>query len=169
MLLTLHRYILRELLKLLAASSAVLVVVMAFGFSIGPISEGLLGPAQMLRVIVYTIPGMLLFALPFAAAFASTLLFFRMAADNEITACAATGVSYRSLLAPVLIVGVLLTGSLFWLSNWVVPHFWRVVSQEVEQDVAEMVVRQIQRREVVRLGRLLLYADVAHSNVPITE
>ncbi|MEX2673148.1 MAG: LptF/LptG family permease [Phycisphaeraceae bacterium] len=169
MLLTLHRYILRELLKLLAASSAVLVVVMAFGFSIGPISEGLLGPAQMLRVIVYTIPGMLLFALPFAAAFASTLLFFRMAADNEITACAATGVSYRSLLAPVLIVGLLLTGSLFWLSNWVVPHFWRVVSQEVEQDVAEMVVRQIQRREVVRLGRLLLYADVAHSNVPINE
>lgn len=167
--LTLYRYMLAELLKLLLTSTAVLVVIMAFGFSIGPISEGLLGPVQMLRVVTFTIPGMLLFALPFAAAFASTLLFFRMSNDNEITACAATGVSYASLLAPILIVGVLLTGSLFYLSNFVVPHFWRVVAQEVEHDVARMVVRQIQQREVVRLGRLLLYADVAHADVPIDE
>ena len=41
------------------------------------------------------------YALPVAAAFASTLTFYRMAADNEITAAAVSGVSYRSILLPV--------------------------------------------------------------------
>ncbi|MBI1369468.1 MAG: LptF/LptG family permease [Planctomycetes bacterium] len=167
--LTLYWYILRDLLKLLVAAAGVLVVVMSFGFAVKPISEGLLDPWQLVKVICYTMPGMLTFALPFAAAFASTLVFFRLAQDNEINACAASGVSYRELLTPVVLLGLVLTLGLFWMSNWVVPRFWRLVAAEIEQDVAKLVVRQIQRREVVELGKLVLYADHAQDNVTIAD
>ena len=163
---TLYGYILRELLKLLVASTVVLVVLLSVGFSIKPISEGLLGPWQLVKVLTYTMPGMLTFALPFAAAFAGTMVFFRMSADNEITACAAGGVSYRGLLAPVAGLGLALTLAAFFLSNWIVPQFWRLVAEQVEQDVASVVVKRIQKGEVVELGGLILYADRVRQDVP---
>ncbi|MDH3584787.1 MAG: LptF/LptG family permease [Phycisphaerae bacterium] len=164
--LTLYRYVLFELLKLLGASVVVLVVVMSFAFSIKPISEGLLEPWQMVKVLAFTMPGMLGFALPFAGAFASTLVFFRMSSDNEISACAVSGVSYASLLMPVVALGLVLTLGMFYLSNWVVPTFWSLVSSEIEQDIAGLVVKQIQRGEPVKFGRELIYADRAENRVP---
>lgn len=166
--LTLYLYILRELAKLLVTSTAVLVVVMSVGSAIKPISEGLLGPVQLATLIVYTMPGMLTFALPFAAAFSSTIVFFRMSTDNEITACAVSGISYRELLLPVLGLALVLTLSMFYLSNWVVPRFWRNVARIVEQDVTGLVIQRIERREPVELGNnLIVYADRARDNVPI--
>ncbi len=165
--LTLYWYILREILKLLATSLAVLVILLAFGAAIKPISEGMLGPVQVVKVIVYMIPGMLPFAMPFAAAFASTLVFFRMSQDNEITACATSGVSYREILLPILALGLGLTLGIFYLSNWVVPKFWRLVAQEIEKDVASVVVKRIQGGEVVEIGAWIIYADQAQDNVQI--
>lgn len=167
MALTLYWYMLRDMLKVLAATLGVLVVVMAFGFAMKPLSEGMLGPWQLAKVTLFTMPGMVTFALPFAAAMGSTMTFFRMSADNEITACSAGGLSYRELLTPVLVLGLVLTATSFWLSNWVVPRFWKQVAMEVEQDVARMVVTQIHRRDTVQLGHLTLYADWAQDRVPI--
>lgn len=165
--LTLYRYILREMLKLLAVAAAVLVVLLGFGSTIKPLSDGLLGPWQVARVVIYTIPGMLPFALPFAAAFASTLVFFRMSQDNEITAWAVSGLSYREILLPVLVLGLVLTLGLFLLSNWVVPRFWQSVAHEVEHNVAPAIVQQINNGQTVRFGRYLLYADEARDDVPL--
>ena len=73
--LTLYWYILRDLLKLLITSTLVLVIVMSFGFAIKPISDGLLGPWQLVKVIGYTMPGMLTFAMPFAVASGTIICF----------------------------------------------------------------------------------------------
>jgi lipopolysaccharide export system permease protein len=165
--LTLYWYILREIIKLLATSVAVLVLLLAFGAAIKPISEGMLSPIQIIKVILYMVPGMLPFALPFAAAFASTLVFFRLSQDNEVTAMAVGGLSYRDILMPVLFLGLALTLGLFFMSNWVVPRFWRLVAQEIERDVASVVVKRIQSGEVVSVGGWLIYADSAQDNVPL--
>ena len=95
---TLYWYILRDLLKLLALATAVLVLVISAAVAIKPLSDGLLGPVALVKFILYTMPTTLQFALPFGAAFASTIVFNRMAADNEIVACSASGMSY---LTPV--------------------------------------------------------------------
>ncbi len=167
--LTLYSYILREMLKVFVAALAVLVIVMAFGFSLKPLSEGVLGPWQLVKVVAFTMPGMVTFALPFAAALASTMTFFRMSSDNEITACAVSGISYREMLTPVLLLGLCLTVGSFFLSNWIVPRFWKLVAMEVEQDAARLVVAKLQRREVVELGGLILYADTARDKVEIEK
>lgn len=159
--LLLYRYILREMFKHLLASLSVLVVVMSFGFAIKPISEGLLGPLELIRVVLYVMPGMAALAMPFAAAFAGTMVFFRMSQDNEVAACATSGISYVSLLLPVSLVGLGLTLLMFLMSNWVVPLFWQQVSQILEQDVARLMIHQLDNRESVRWKEkgLVLYAD----------
>lgn len=165
--LTLYWYILRDIAKLLLTATAVLVVLLAMGVAIKPISEGMLGPMELMKVVGYTVPCMLPFALPFAAAFASTLVFFRLSQDNEITACSASGISYRELLMPIIAVGLVLTLGIFYLSNWVVPRFWKLAAMQIEQDIARLVVQQLRSGNVVDWEGMLLYADEAIDNVPI--
>ncbi len=164
--LTLYGYILRDLLKLGALATGVLVMVLSLGFAFAPMTEGLLGPWQLVKVVFYLMPATLPYALPFAAAFASTLVFFRLAADNEITACSASGLSYRSLCVPVLATGLCLTLVMFVLSNWVVPWFWQQVTDLVERDVTRLVIQQLRRRDTVQYtmggrSKLVLRADAA--------
>ncbi|MFA7236963.1 MAG: LptF/LptG family permease [Phycisphaeraceae bacterium] len=159
--LTLFRYIFKDVLKLLALSTGVLVMVMSVGFIIKPISEGSLGATALAKLIFFVMPGMLSYALPISAAFSATMVYFRLSADNEITACAVGGISYRWLLMPVAMLGVGLTLAMFFLANWVIPIFWGQVEQLIQRDVAQMVVQQIDHQQVVRLNKVVVYADRA--------
>ncbi len=160
---TLYRYILRELLKLLGLTTAVLVVVMSFAAAIQPMSDGQLSAELLLKFVLFTAPTVLGFALPFAGAFASTLVFIRMAADNEIVACSASGLSYLRILAPVLVLGLVLTGGMLYLSNYVVPGFYRAAERTVQSDAIGVLVAQLNQRNFfeVKDQNLVIYADSA--------
>ena len=165
---TLYRYILWELCKLLALSTAVLVVVLSFAAAIQPMSDGKLSPALLLKFVVLTMPTVLGFALPFAGAFASTLVFIRLANDNEILACSASGISYLRVLAPVLGLGVVVTGGMLYLANHVVPNFYRMAERTVESDVISLMVSQLNQQSFVEFKKqdLVIYADRATSFPP---
>lgn len=159
---TLYKYILRELLKLMAISVAVLVTLISFAAAIKPMSDGLLSASAMLKFVGYSAPTMLGFALPFAGAFASTLVFTRMASDNEVLACSASGLSYARILGPVAALGLVLTMGLFYLSNFVVPGFYRLASQTLENDLMSVLVTQLnQNRPFTEIDGYVLYADSA--------
>jgi lipopolysaccharide export system permease protein len=159
---TIYRYILKELLKLMALASLVLVTMISFAAAIKPMSDGLLGAGAMLKFVGYSAPTMLGFVLPFAGAFASTLVFIRMAADNEVLACSASGISYAKVLAPVAALGLVLTMGLFYLSNFVVPSFYRAAAETLESDMMTVLVTQLnQNRPFTEIDGYVLYADSA--------
>ena len=165
--LTLWRYLLRELLVLLVATSVALVVVVSFLAAIKPLSEGLLGPGPLLRFVLYTAPTMLSFVLPFAAAFATTLVFLRMAADNEILALSASGFSYLRILAPPAALGLVLMLLLLYLTNAVVPRFYRQAAATVQADVVQVGMAQLNQGRAFEIDRgRVLYADRAEEKVP---
>ncbi len=164
--LVLYGYILRELVKLLLLSGTVLTLVMSIGFMIKPVSEGTLGAATLVKLMLFVSPAMLTYALPIAAAFASTLVFFRMSADNEITACAVGGISYRSLLMPALVLGIGLTLVMFYAANFVIPGFWKRVELLAQQDIARVMVERLKRHEAVRVNEYVVYADDAEAIAP---
>ncbi|MEX0884925.1 MAG: LptF/LptG family permease [Phycisphaeraceae bacterium] len=165
----LYRYILAELLKLLAVTTAVLVTVISIAAAVQPMAEGLLGPVAMLKFVAFTAPTMLAFALPFSAAFASTLVYLRLASDNEILACSASGMSYRSILAPVVGLGLALTMTLFLLSNFVLPQFYRAAKETAESDMLTVLVSQLNRNKAFdRFGDVVIYADRAVQHPPPT-
>lgn len=160
---TLYFYILRELLKVLVLTTAVMVVVLSFGAAIGPMSDGLLGPMSMVKFVLYTMPTVLGFALPFAGAFAATVVFNSMAKDNEILACRAGGLSYSRIFAPVLGLGVVLMLVLLLLSNTIVPGFWKSAKRTVEGDVLGILVSQLNQNRpyIFKDAGRVLYADAA--------
>ncbi len=164
---TLYRYILRELLKVLVLTTAVLVVVLSFGAAVGPMTDGLLGPVTLVKFVLYTMPTVLGFALPFAGAFSATLVFHSMAKDNEILACRAGGMSYSRIFAPVAGLGFVLMLVLLLLSNTVVPGFWKAAKKTIEGDVLGVLVSQLNQNRPYKLGDgLVLYSDAAEVRDP---
>lgn len=157
--LTLYRYILFEVLKLLTVSLTVLVSVIAMALAIKPLADGLLNPVALVKFVFYSAPTILDIALPFAAAFASTLVFHRMTTDNEITACRASGMSYRMILLPVAVLGVVLMLVMFYLSSWVIPSFYRKAAVTLQQDMVRVVVKELEEGKPFRQRGMALYAD----------
>lgn len=161
---TLYRFIFRELSRLLLLSAAVLVLLISFFLAIKPLNDGLLGPWRLITFVAYSIPTTLTIVVPFAGAFASTMVFSRMASDNEVVVCATSGISYRSILLPVFVLGWMVAIGLYLLSSWVVPFFYREISLMVQQDVPSLVISQVQKGRPVQIpGRegYVLHADDA--------
>lgn len=164
---TLYRYILKELLKLLLLSLAVLVTVIATALAIKPLTSGLLGPLTLLKFIFYTTPTILDMAMPFAAAFAGTLVFCRMVADHEIVACRASGMRYTVILTPVVVLGLVLMGLVFYLDNWVVPRFYRMAEFTVQKNLVRLFVSELKEGKPFKHDKFVVYADaVAEQDYP---
>lgn len=151
-----------ELLKVLAVTTGVLVTVIAFGAAIKPLSENLLGPADLLRYMLFATIPMLQFALPFAAAFAGVIVFHRLASDNEIVAMATSGLSYRRILAPAIALAVLLTAAMVVIVDLGAPTFWQALRRIEGSDLTRLLVARIDRGEAFRVGGTEIYADEAH-------
>lgn len=81
-----------------------------------PISE-----AGML--IVYLLPGILSWTIPWTTLVAVMLVFGRLSADSEITAMRACGISILQIISPILLMVLGLTGICFFLQLGVGPDY----------------------------------------------
>ena len=163
---TLYRYILREVLLILGLCTAILVTVLSFFVAIKPLSDGLLDAPSLIKFVLYTMPTVLGFALPFAGAFASTLVFMRIAGDNEIVACAASGISYFRVLLPIVALGLVLMALLLYLSNFVIPDYYKKAARTAQSDALTIVTAQLSQGTPVTFGPYVLYAEQARIASP---
>lgn len=157
--LTLWSYILSAVWKLVLLSTAILVAVIAFAATVKPLADGKLTPIEAVSFMYFAIPPMLAFALPFAAGFATTLAYHRLATDNEILAAKAGGISQRRQLVPALITGVVLALVLAGLNEQVIPRFLRSMESMITRNIMQMMVRTIERGESAEFAGLEIYAS----------
>lgn len=159
--LTIWRFILVDLLRLVLVTTVVLVAVISFAAAIKPLADGKLAPLDTLRFMVLAIPPMLQYALPFAAGFGATLAYHRMSQDNEFVAAHASGVSHRQLLMPAAVTGLAIGLVLLLLMEQIIPRFLRSMEELITEDATRLIVGTIERREPIREGNMMIYADAA--------
>jgi len=148
------------MLRQFAITAAVLVVVIAFGAAIKPLSnDSLISPLDAAIFVGYAMIPMLQFALPFAAAFAVTLTFHRLSQDNEIIAMAVAGQSYTRILTPFAALGLSLTILLGVLTQWVIPSFIGKMAESLAADIPRMLTRSIQQHAPFVQGDLVIWAE----------
>ncbi len=157
--LILWRYLSVELWRSLALIAFALVLLVSFAAAIRPLARGDIGLGDAIKLMGLLSLPMSQFALPFAAGFASTLVYHRFSSDNEATACRASGIPQRSILAPALMMGLMLGLAVAVLSNSVMPRFYRAAEQIVARDVARLIVGPIRNGSPIRLGSWDLYAE----------
>jgi lipopolysaccharide export LptBFGC system permease protein LptF len=166
---------LADMLKLVALSASVLVLVIALGAAVKPLSDGVLQAQDLIRFVAVAIVPMLAYALPFAGGFAATLVYYRIAHENEAIGAYAGGISHRSLLAPALLTAAILTVALMLLNEQVIPVFLREMQKMVTIDVARQIMHGVEKGQAIQLkgatknsaeSRMMIYADGAQALEP---
>lgn len=163
---TLWRAISFEFWRLLILTVSVVVATIAFAITIKPLADGKLSADQAIRFMFYAVPPMLAYALPFAAGFAATITYHRMASENEVTAVYASGISHKRLLFPSIISGVLLAGGMLALNDQVIPRFLKQMEQMVTQDFAKIFVGELQSGQSAKIGNNEIHADLVERVPP---
>ena len=104
---TIFWYLFRDLLRIFLMASGALAAIMSFGGLLRPLTENGLDAAQVGKMLTYLTPAMMTYSLPVAALFATTVVYGRLAADNELTACRAAGMSYTAIGLPAVVLGLI--------------------------------------------------------------
>jgi lipopolysaccharide export system permease protein len=120
----LDRYLVRQFLPPLIFAFAAMTSIMLlnqiarrFGALVG---KGL--PWSVIgEVFLLCLPFIIAMTLPMAVLVAMLYTFSHLAADSEITAMRASGLSVVQLLRPMIVAGLLLTGVNFWFTDQVLP------------------------------------------------
>ncbi len=148
-----------DLVRIKLLTATVLVSVIAFGAAIRPIMQNLLGAEDLLQFVTLASVPMLQFALPFAGAFAGTIVYARLAADNEILAMSSAGLCYRRILMPAIGLGLVLFVAMAILLDAGVPRFWTSMQRLITRDVTRLFVGAVERGEALVIDKTQLYAD----------
>ena len=178
MVFTLQRYIFRELLKVFVPAVLALTAILSLGSILRPIQEYGVGPQQVMHLMLYFLPITLTFVLPMAALFAGALVYGRLASDNELDACRASGVSLVTVVYPGLALAIVVAICNLILSFHIMPVFVHLAEKSLKADAKQILFRNVQRKPYYKLppdGRYLIYADYANpqnntlSGVVVTE
>lgn len=161
------RYVFREILTpvLLGLMVYVLLFLMNALFDLAELAiKKDIPVGVVLRLLLYLMPRVLEMTLPMSILLGILIGVGRLSADSELIALRASGVSYRRILMPILVVAV---GG--WVaSSWLILHVepWAKYSQRrllTEQIYSADLRREIKPRVFFeQIPGLILYADEVH-------
>ncbi|MCE5185805.1 MAG: LptF/LptG family permease [Planctomycetaceae bacterium] len=163
MIIILHRYVFRELFRVFVLATVALTLMLSVGLLVPTIQEYGVSPGQILHLLGYFMPITLTFVLPMSALFSASLIYGRLAADRELDACRASGISMRTLLYPGLMLAILVAVANLALSFHVAPAFIYRSEKSVKANAEQILFRNIQKKGFYALpgSRYRLYADRA--------
>src|SRR5204863_7900262 len=104
---TLFWYIFKDLIRIFVLTSGALAGIMSFGGLLRPLTEHGLDAGQATKMLSYFMPAMTTYSLPISALFATTLVYGRLAADQEITAMRAVVLSYGFIVVPAIFLRII--------------------------------------------------------------
>jgi lipopolysaccharide export system permease protein len=153
---TLHLYLTRQMLATLGMTVFVFTLVLLLGNVLKQILGLLVRRQLTLPVachgILLLIPYVLAFALPIGMLTAALLVFGRFSADQELAAARASGISLVSLVTPVLLLGVAVSGLCAWLNFDIAPisrvAYLNLIFQATSRDPSSV----LRSGESVQLG-----------------
>ena len=155
-----YRYMLVDVLRQFAITAVILVIVIAFGAAIKPLSsDSLLTGWDTMKYLFLAIIPMLQFALPFSGAFAATISLHRMAQDNEFIAMSVSGQSYIRLLAPMAVFGAVLTIVVAILAQSIIPLFIGKMAEAMTADLPRLLTNSIRQHTPFVQGDLVIWAE----------
>ena len=171
MVFTLHRYIFRELFRSFFLATVVLTLMISVGLLVPTLQDFGVSPGQILHLLGYFLPIALTFVLPMSALFASSLIYGRFAADRELDACRASGISLWTLIYPGLTLAIFVAAANLILSFYIAPAFIHRSEQSVKANAEQILFRNIQRKGsyILPSSPYRLYADRANLEKNLLE
>lgn len=118
----LQRYVIDQVLRSFALAVLTLTAVIVLFMIMAEATRQGLAPGDVARVIPFIIPGTLVYTVPVALLFAVSVVYGRLAGDNEIVAMKAAGLSAWTALRPSLYLGFALSVVMCLSSGQIIPR-----------------------------------------------
>lgn len=97
--------------------------------------------------------------MPIAALFSAAITYGRLAADNELDACKASGINVHLMLAPAGVLAVLVAACTFLFGNYIVPHLTGQVDKMIKPALPQIFARELANKGRLVIRNRALYAD----------
>ncbi len=163
---TIHRYILWQMLKSLAiALPAMTALVTLAGGVFSIIRYPGVGPAEVSVLLPLLTPLVLTFTLPLATLLSATLIYGRMAADNEFTACSAAGMNVHRLFRAAVLVSVVVALVTTVFINYVLPGLYGQIRTYVSTNFRGIAEKSLNTKGHVALRRDAVQFYLTGANV----
>jgi lipopolysaccharide export system permease protein len=117
----LQRYVLGEVVRAFVLALLTITCIFVLFMIMAEAAKMGLTPRDIVTLVPYVIPGSLPYTIPVSLLFAVTVVFGRIASDNEVIAVKSAGLSAFTVLWPAYFLGAFLSGSLLSLSNGLIP------------------------------------------------
>lgn len=145
----LPRYIGGQVLKSFLMALLTLTGVIVLFMVMAEATRQGLAPGTVLRLIPYIIPGTLPYTMPVALLFAVTVVYGRIAGDNEVVAIKAAGQGISIVLMPSVVAGLVTTIALMGLSGELIPRANHAFKRALFKDAEDTFYLLLKRdREV---------------------
>ena len=104
-----------------------------------------LSPQDIVELVPYVIPSTLPYTIPVSLLFAVTVVYGRLAGDNEIIAVKTAGLSVMKILWPTFFLAIALSLTLLHLSgNWI-PHCTHLAKMVLFRDLEDTFYKLLKR------------------------
>ena len=144
----LQRYVIGEVfraffLALLTVTCVfVLLTVMTKASQVG------LGPKEIANLVPYMIPTSLPYTVPVSLLFAATVVYGRLASDNEVIAVKTAGLSVMVLIWPTILMALALSIALSYLTATAIPMSTNAAKQVIFQNIEDMFYKKLKMDRV---------------------
>lgn len=106
--------------------------------------------------IVYQVPSILPIAIPISVLIASLLMFQRMSRTSELTALRASGLSFFTILSPLLLASSLLSMINFSIASEIAPYCRREIKTLFYHETSKNPLVLLQRQKLVKIKHAYL-------------
>ncbi len=138
----LDRYVVREFMGPFILSISAFIVIMLSGqlfMLVDFIVQKNVPVLAVVRMLLYSLPGIVVQVLPVAVLFAVLISLGRLARDSELSTIRAAGIPFTRIVLPLILMGAVIGVGGFWLGETVVP--W--ASHKSETIVREIILKDV--------------------------
>ena len=161
---TLQLYVLREILKVFLLAAVAVNLVMNFAAIITYLHKFPLPLIPLIKIVLCRMPELFPYTFPMALLLAVTLVYGRLATDNEIMAMRASGIHMAWIMLPGLAVGLLLSVTLYLVNDHLLPYCKRKEYQIHRTEAVNIVPQLFLSRKSYDFGRYQLSWENARGN-----
>jgi lipopolysaccharide export system permease protein len=141
----LQRYVLGEVVRAFTLALLTITCIFVLFMIMAEAAKMGLTPRDIFTLVPYVIPGSLPYTIPVSLLFAVTVVFGRLAADNEVIAVKTAGLSAWTVLSPAIFVGGALSGLLLYLSHGPIPVANNQAKLVIFQNMEEMFYKFLKK------------------------
>jgi lipopolysaccharide export system permease protein len=118
----LQRYVIGEVTRAFALALLTMTAIFVLFMVAAQARDIGLSPSDIMHLVPYVIPSTLPYTIPVSLLFAATVVYGRLAGDNEIIAIKTAGLSVWRVLVPILIMASALSAWLMYVSGGWIPR-----------------------------------------------